>query len=62
MIVVEFDREEMHLVNDFASVPNLYSGGVSSGWMEPSEEPARPIGFRMPEPEPVVDDPSWMLL
>lgn len=62
MIVVWPDRSEMDLVHDFASQPQFLSGGVSSGWMEPSEEPTRPIGFRMPEPEPVIDDPSWMLL
>jgi hypothetical protein len=39
-----------------------YHGGCIGPWMEGSKEPSRPIGFRMPEPEPVVDDPSWMLL
>lgn len=29
---------------------------------EPDEEPRRPIGFRMPEPEEEPEDPGWLLL
>lgn len=49
--------------NDSDTSSNIYSGGIGSGWYETEDdEPRRPIGFRMPEPEPVIDDPSWMLL
>lgn len=47
MIVVEFDREEMHLVNDFASQPQFLSGGLCTVASAPSEALLNPraIGF-----------------
>jgi hypothetical protein len=63
MIVPWHDPEEMVQVHDFDSSPQFYSGCVSGlDDRETSDKPPRPIGFRMPEPEPVVEDPSWMLL
>lgn len=35
--------------------------GNVSGWMERSEEPRKPIGFRVRPPEPEPPTPDWLL-
>lgn len=62
MIVPDLTYEPGGVHIDASCESMLYSGGISSGWYEVDDKPRRPIGFRMPEPEPVIDDPSWLLL
>lgn len=40
----------------------MYHGGCVSGWMEKTDEPSRPIGFRLEKSEDPPSDPSWMLI
>jgi len=61
VIVPDWDYDAGGVIGP-AGDPMLYSGGISSDWMDPPETPRRRIGFRMPEPEWVPDDPSWVLL
>lgn len=64
MFVPNYEHGHGEIVTLSASGEAFLSGGVG-GWQEPEPKPEtqrRRIGFRMPEPEPVIIDPSWMLL